>query len=249
MKEGITTSFLSGKGGVGKSFITANIAIQLTKKGYKTAVIDCDLGFSNLSTLINRKVNFTVIDWINQRASLNDICDKAPQFTLLTVSNNFEHNTVNNEILFSALDQVIKYLKKNYDFVLIDSPAGSPPIAFWILDVSDYSNLVLIDEPTSISDVYRLCKYVFNVTDDYKFNAIINQSENEEDGLETYSKFKHLIKNFLNKDIPYFGQVIKKNIIAELMKSNQCLRITNVDDDIRTQFDILSNQIIKLNKN
>jgi MinD-like ATPase involved in chromosome partitioning or flagellar assembly len=112
MKEGITTSFLSGKGGVGKSFITANIAIQLTKKGYKTAVIDCDLGFSNLSTLINRKVNFTVIDWINQRASLNDICDKAPQFTLLTVSNNFEHNTVNNETLFNALDQVIKYLKK-----------------------------------------------------------------------------------------------------------------------------------------
>jgi MinD-like ATPase involved in chromosome partitioning or flagellar assembly len=132
--------------------------------------------------------------------------------------------------------------------VLIDSPAGSPPIAFWILDVSDYSNLVLIDEPTSISDVYRLCKYVFNVTDDYKFNAIINQSENEEDGLETYSKFKHLIKNFLKKDIPYFGQVVKKNIITKLMKSNQCIRITNVDDDIRMQFDILSNQIIKLNK-
>ena len=54
----------------------------------------------------------------------------------------------------------------------------------------------------------------YSKTDDYKFNAIINQSENEEDGLETYSKFKHLIKNFLKKDKSW--QIFKKNLLQML---------------------------------
>ena len=85
MNDSTIFGFLSGKGGVGKSFIASNLATEITKKGYKVAVIDCDLGFSNISTFLNRKVNFTVIDWINQRASLNDIIDITPQCSLITV--------------------------------------------------------------------------------------------------------------------------------------------------------------------
>lgn len=246
MNDSLICGFLSGKGGVGKSFIASNLATQITKKGYKVALIDCDLGFSNLSTFLNRKVNFTVIDWINQRASLNDLIDITPHCSLITVSNNFDHNNVNNETLFNALDQLLEHLKSNYDIILIDSPAGTPPIAFWILDVSNFSNLVLIDEPTSISDVYRLCKYVFNLKNDYKFNAIINQTKNKNDGTDTYKKFSSLVQNFLNKEIHYLGQIYQKEIITDYLKINQCLQITEHDKEIKNQFHILSDKIIGL---
>lgn len=249
MNDSTIFGFLSGKGGVGKSFIASNLATEITKKGYKVAVIDCDLGFSNISTFLNRKVNFTVIDWINQRASLNDIIDITPQCSLITVSNNFDHNGVNSETLLNALDQLLNHLKLNYDFILIDSPAGTPPIAFWILDVSNFSNLVLIDEPTSISDVYRLCKYVYNVKSDYRFNAIINQTKNETDGLNTYDKFRKLVENFLKKEILYLGQVYQKEIIADYLKINQCLQIIEDDKEIKNQFHILSKNIIELTQN
>ena len=84
---------------------------------------------------------------------------------------------------------------------------------------------------------------------DYRFNAIINQTKNETDGLNTYDKFKKLVENFLKKEILYLGQVYQKEIIADYLKINQCLQIIEDDKEIKNQFHILSKNIIELTQN
>ena len=81
---------------------------------------------------------------------------------------------------------------------------------------------------------------------DYKFNAIINQTKNKNDGKNTYKKFSSLVQNFLNKEIHYLGQIYQKEIITDYLKINQCLQITEHDKEIKNQFHILSNNIIGL---
>ena len=83
---------------------------------------------------------------------------------------------------------------------------------------------------------------------DYRFNAIINQTKNETDGLNTYDKFRKLVENFLKKKfLPWSG--ISKEIIADYLKINQCLQIIEDDKEIKNQFHILSRNIIELTQN
>ena len=76
----------------------------------------------------------------------------------------------------------------NGNFILIDTPAGASDLSFWALDRADMGLLVVVGEPTAISDVYRFCKFVLEVDPTYPFAAVVNFAENEEDFAKIISK-------------------------------------------------------------
>jgi len=226
-------NIISGKGGVGKSFITVNLATELSRQGKKVAIIDVDMGLSNVATMINEGASNTIIDWMKNRADLLDTLQKTPFFTLVTASNNFQHKNVDHHLLMDALDQVLNELKLSHEYIFIDSPAGAGSMVFWALDAADFTNVILIDEPTAISDSYKLCKYVLQVSPNYPFYAIVNMYENEDTARITYKGFNNIMETFQQYCIPSLGGIPRDQKVIEAIQQQVPYYLLKQSDQVQ----------------
>ncbi len=152
-----------GKGGTGKSFLTSNLSIWLAKKGYKTLLIDADLGAANLHTMLGiTDQGKSLSDFLNKKVQTlaeTVIETGIPNLYLISGSRN------NLDMANMAYQQKMKIFRAiselSYDFILLDLGAGT---AFNTIDfflISDSGIFVTTPEPTSIENVYRLIRAVY----------------------------------------------------------------------------------------
>jgi flagellar biosynthesis protein FlhG len=237
-------SVISGKGGVGKTMTSVNTAAMLNKMGYQVAVIDADLGLANCATLLNETVEATVSDWISGECHLQDLIQNVNGISLITASNDPATQNLKTEVMMDALDQVISHLKQTNDFIIIDTPAGAGEMVLWALDSSQLATLVLVDEPAAISDVYRLCKYVFNIDPGYRFASIVNFAENEESAENTLKQFNNILDYFLGKKSEYFGFIPASDRIHEAIRKQHTLLELTEEKSILKELEFIAQNVI-----
>ena len=115
----------SGKGGVGKTTVTANLGMHLAKNNYRVCMIDMDIGLNNLDVVMNveDRVVYTIMDVIEGKCRLKEAIIQDDHFPLLYVLSSGGLNS-NLTIQISQIKQVINQMRTMFDFVLIDCPAG-----------------------------------------------------------------------------------------------------------------------------
>lgn len=239
-------SVVSGKGGVGKTMTSVNTAEMLESLGYRVALIDADIGLSNCSTFFNEQVSYSVAHWIRGECSLEDLPHQVGNLTLVTGSDDPAHHTFDPDLMIDALDQVVTFLAPEYDFIIIDTPAGAGEMTLWGLDRSHVSSLILVDEPSAISDVYRLCKYVYSIDPQYRFAGIINFANDEESAQSTLDRFNNILNYFLEKKIAYLGFIPASIAIKNSVQDQQTLISSNPGDPILEDFRFIAENIAGL---
>ena len=244
LEQPFVFTVISGKGGVGKSMTSVNTATMLSKLGYKVALLDADLGLANCATLLNEPVSATVSTWIDGKCGIDDLPYYTSGITLVTGANEPGENKFKPDLFMDALDQVTAYLKQDHDFIIIDTPAGAGEMALWALDMSQVGVLVLVDEPTAISDVYRLCKYVFNIDPEYKFASIVNFAENEQTAQSTYQRFNTILNYFMNKQTQYFGFIPASDLVRESVHKQTPLQQMQAPQDILKEFEFIAENVL-----
>ena len=226
MKLPYNSSFViataSGKGGVGKSVTTVNCANVLHKAGYKTAIIDADLGLSNCATLLNEQVSATALDVLNEKVYLEDVIQTTEQgITLVTGADELDAHINKYSVLYPVIDEALRTLSRTHDFILIDTPAGASELSLWALDRSDLCLLILVDEPTVISDVYRYCKFILDIDPSYPFGAIVNFGKDDKNSRDTLHRFNKILSHFKNRNIPYFGYIPAHNSVKDAVRNQR----------------------------
>jgi flagellar biosynthesis protein FlhG len=152
-----------GKGGTGKSFLTGNIGILLAKQGFKTLLIDADLGAPNLHTIIGlSNPTLSLSDFLNKRvATLQETVLEMPIHNLFLISGT--RNTL--DIANLAYEQKMKTLRAisrlDYDYILLDLGTGTSFNTIDFFTLSDSGIFVCTPEPTSIENIYRLIRSVY----------------------------------------------------------------------------------------
>lgn len=147
----------SGKGGVGKTTTSAAISAGLAKRGYKTAVIDFDIGLRNLDLVLGceRRVIYDFVNVINGDANLSQalIKDKrTDNLFILPASQTRDKDALNTD----GVKRVIEELKQSFDFVICDSPAGIERGALMALYFADEAIVVTNPEVSSVRDSDRI---------------------------------------------------------------------------------------------
>jgi flagellar biosynthesis protein FlhG len=152
-----------GKGGTGKSFFTGNIGILLARQGFKTLLIDADLGGPNLHTIIglpNPRISLS--DFLNKRvATLQETVLEMPIHNLFLISGAKNKLDIANLVHEQKMKTLRAISRLAYDYILLDLGTGTSFNTIDFFTLSDSGIFVCIPEPTSIENIYRLVRSVY----------------------------------------------------------------------------------------
>lgn len=209
----------SGKGGVGKTSLTVNMAIQLSRSGYRVIVIDGDLGLANVEVMMGIVPKYSMYEFINSNLHLSDIIADGPSGikfisggTGIVEMARLEKKKF-DKILFtmSALD--------NYaDFILVDTGAGiSNSVTSFVLAANEVI-LITNAEPTSITDAYAILKIISLHNEDCKVRVIANMVDNSKEAEDIFTRINTAAKRFLKKDIINLGYLQRDAAVSKAIK-------------------------------
>ena len=200
-----TIVITSGKGGVGKTTTSASISTGLALRGFKTVVIDFDVGLRNLDLIMGceRRVIYDFVNVINEEATLHQalIKDKnSDNLYILAASQTKDKDSLTKE----GVARVINELSKMFDYIICDSPAGIEQGAFLALYFADEAIVVTNPEVSSVRDSDRI------------LGIISSKSKRAEEGLEKIKT--HLLITRYNPNRVKLGEMLSIQDIEEILR-------------------------------
>lgn len=215
-------SFISGKGGVGKSLLTSEVAINLASKGKKVLIIDGDAGLANIDILFGAKSRGHISQVINGDRSLQEIMTPiAPRIDLISMGNGIRSlNNMSNLERRGLISSLID-LQYSYDFVLVDTSSGLSEFSFQIAALSDLIINVMTPDPASFTDSYSMLKVL---NQDFKIDRFLiaaNMVTNEMNGALLFKKFTEVSGRFLILSLDYLGSISFDNEVTRATASQK----------------------------
>ncbi len=166
----------SGKGGVGKTFLSANLAAALARLGRRVLVLDADLGLANLDVVLNLHPKVTLHDVFTGKVDLEDAILPAPGgfSVLLAGSGLVEYSRLTVEVREQLL-KIIDTVAPRYDHVLLDTGAGISEVVLYAVSLADDVLVITTPEPTSMTDAYATIKVLATQQQRRDIRLVVNQ--------------------------------------------------------------------------
>jgi len=220
----------SGKGGVGKTFVTANLAAALTRRGERVLVLDADLGLANLDVVLNLYPKITLHDVFTDKASLEDAIVPAPggYSVLLAGSGMVEYSRLTPE-LRNRLLGVIQTVAPRFDRILLDTGAGISYVVLFAISLADEVALVVTSEPTSLADAYATVKVLSSQQQRGAIRLIVNQVSQLGEARTVRAQLQRVVDRFVNPGaergvtLDLVGAVPADKTVREAVQKRQLL--------------------------
>jgi flagellar biosynthesis protein FlhG len=207
----------SGKGGVGKTNVVGNLAVQCQRMGKRVLVLDADLGLANIDIIFGINPTHTIEEVIKGEKELSQIIVKGPEgVSLIPASSGVQelaHLTEGQKIhLLSAFD----ILDNNFDILLIDTGAGISSNVIYFNMAAEERIVVVTPEPTSITDAYALIKVMFYRHGTKSFSLLINMVRHESEAKSVYQNLSKVVAKFMGGiSIDYAGFIPWDGLLQE----------------------------------
>lgn len=222
----------SGKGGVGKTSISINLAIQLSRMGKKVVVFDADFGLANIEVMLGVRPQYNLADMMFRGKDLTDIITQGEEgISFISGGSGIQELASMNREQVMYLTSRLITLDKFADVVIVDTGAGISDSVLEFVLASTEVLLVATPEPTSITDAYALLKALNRkkefVKEDTSIKMISNRVESATEGQNLFEKMSVVSEKFLNIPISYLGSVPMDDQIPKAVMRQKPVSVIN----------------------
>jgi flagellar biosynthesis protein FlhG len=192
----------SGKGGVGKTFVSANLAAALARGGRRVLVLDADLGLANLDVVLNLFPKITLHDVFTNKSTLADAILPAPGGfqVLLAGSGMVEYSRMTPEVR-EQLQQVIDEVAPKFDHILLDTGAGISDVVLYTVSLAGEVLVVVTPEPTSLTDAYATIKVLATTQGRRKVHLLVNQVRKAGEGRAVRQQLQQVLDRYVSPQL------------------------------------------------
>ncbi len=214
----------SGKGGVGKTWLSITMAHLFARSGRNALLFDGDIGLANVDVQLGLTPKMDLANVLNGKNTLNDILIHYPAgFDILAGrSGSTRLASVSLQNLAKIKTQ-LEDMSKNYDAIIMDLGAGIEQYVQFLAGMAGKCIVVITDEPTSLTDAYAFIKLCITKLPNPNVSIIVNQAASQKEGNKTFSALQKACNNFLKLDPELLGIIRRDNKVKDAIRKQMSL--------------------------
>ena len=217
-------SVTSGKGGVGKTNIVANLAFLLAGMKKKTLVLDADCGLANIDLILGLTPQYNLYHILKGEKAIRDIILTGPGgFKILPSSSGIQEMATLTMTQKLALQDAMNTLQARPDYLLIDTSAGISENVMYFNMVAKETIVVVTPEPTSLTDAYALIKVLYQRHAKKRFKLLVNMVKTQQEATEVFLRLAQATDHFLNLAIENLGHIVYDENLPSAVKQQKLL--------------------------
>lgn len=217
-----TLSFTSGKGGVGKSSVAANVGLQLAREGSKVLLLDGDISMANLDLMFGVRPTHTLEHVVNGEATLESaIIEVDRNLCLLPGGSGVRALQNMSEIQRRDIFDQVSMLPQCFDYMVIDTAPGIDDNVLSLNASAHDINVIVTPDPSSLTDAYALIKVLNRDYRIERFTIVANQVRDEDEGLAIYKRISDVAHKFLFVSLDYAGAIPMDPYLRQATRSQK----------------------------
>jgi flagellar biosynthesis protein FlhG len=238
-------AFTSGKGGVGKTNIVANLAISLSKLGKRVVVLDADLGLANIDVLLGLTPKFHLGHLINGSKTLAEVIVEGPsKVRIIPASSGIQELTKLSPEQRTRILGKLQTLTSESDFLFIDTGAGISDNVLYFLTAAAEVIVVCQPEPTSIVDAYAVIKVLVTNDPEKQIKILVNCVEDGAEAQRVFDQISTVALRFLQRKLVLMGYIYKDSSIPMAVKDQSSVVTSFPNSNASRCFQALARQLV-----
>ncbi len=210
----------SGKGGVGKTNVVANLAVCLSEIGKKVVVLDADFGLANIDVLLGLTPRFHLGHVLFGNKSLTEIMVQGPKgVRIIPASSGLQRLSELTQEQRNHLVDSFADLGTDTDYLLVDTAAGVSTNVIHFLMAAHEVVVVSAPEPTAIVDAYATIKIILAEDPAKPVHVLINSVQSESEAREVFTQINTVVKRFLNSEVSFLGHIERDGHVRQAVRS------------------------------
>lgn len=212
----------SGKGGVGKTNLVANLACLLSRMKKKVLLLDGDTGLANIDVVLGLSPRYNLSHVLREECTLSDALIRGPGgFLILPSSSGIqEMSDLTREQKLVILEE-LNHLEMDLDYMLIDTAAGIAGNVMYFNLAAREIIVVASPEPTSLTDAYALIKILNQRQGKKRFRLIANMVRSAAEGTEVFCRLNQATEHFLNLSVEYLGHIVMDESLPRAVRQQK----------------------------
>lgn len=195
-----------GKGGVGKTNVSVNMALAFSQQGQKVMLLDADLGMANVDVMLGIHSTHNLQHVISGERSLEEIIVPGPMgIKVVPASSGTRYMAELNEVQTAGLIGAFSELHDSVDTLIIDTAAGISSSVVSFCKAAQEVLVVVCDEPASITDAYAMIKLLSREYGVQRFHVVANMVNSAQEGRDLFEKLSRVSERFLDVTLSFLG--------------------------------------------
>ena len=217
----------SGKGGVGKTNFTVNLALALAALDQKVLVIDADLGMANVEVVLGCSAPYNILNLLEDGLKITDVVAEGPRGIMFMAGGSGIYHLANlSDVHLKHIVSQISLFDSWADFILIDTGAGLSRNVLNFVMAADEVIIITTPEPTAITDAYAMMKAYAGQRGAASLGLVVNRILDRDEGQMVFDKLMRVSQRFLDVSIDNLGYVYEDRSMVKAVKNQIPLLIS-----------------------